>query len=255
MFLEERQQAILERLKKQKSITVAQLTRELFISPATARRDLCAMEKKGLIRRMHGGAMLLEGSGDERSFWAREKEQVAEKQKIALAAVRLIPDNATLFLDSSSTVGALIPLLREHRNLSVVTTGLQNALLLSRQTQAKLYVTGGEVNSRSNSMTGSDTLEALCRLHADFALISCSGISLENGVTDASLEQARLKGMMLRQAKTKVLLCDSQKFGLTFMCKTCGFEDLDYLVTNSSVHPDLKAKAEAKGCRWMVAED
>lgn len=251
MFTEERQQKILSILQSNKSVTVAQIGKTLYVSEATVRRDLAAMEQAGLVKRTHGGAMLLEGSGDERSFLFREQEQVAQKRKIAALAARLLADNATLFLDSSSTVGMLVPHLSRFRNLSVITTGLQNALLLSQQTEAKLYVTGGAVNSRSNSMAGSETLTALSKLHADIAVISCSGISAEHGVTDAAMEQARLKSVMLRNSETRILLCDSRKFGRTFMCETCGFDDLDFAVTDTRPDDAILAPAQRGGCRWI----
>ncbi|MGI5958204.1 MAG: DeoR/GlpR family DNA-binding transcription regulator [Massiliimalia sp.] len=255
MFTEERQAQILSIVNDKKSVSVHELSQTLFVSDATIRRDLTAMEKAGLIKRSHGGAVLFESTNDESSILIREQENIREKKMIAELAMEFVRSNYTIFMDSSSTTGTVIPLLKQYKYLSVVTNGLKNAILLSQRTNAKIYMTSGVINNQSNSIVGSDTIAYLNRLHADLVLFSCSGITLESGITDASFEQSNLKQVMIKNSKIKVLLCDSSKFDNTYLCRTCGFEDIDYIITNKRPDQAYLRAAEAAECTIIYPHD
>ena len=143
MLTLERQDEILAILQKNNSATVEELSNELYVSGATIRRDLREMEKQGLIKRSHGGAMLYKSSAEDSAFALREQENTGAKKIIANLATRLVSNGNILFLDSSSTVGFLIPQLNSFDSLSVTTTGLRNALLLSQTEHIKIYIAGG----------------------------------------------------------------------------------------------------------------
>ena len=115
MFAIERQDEILAYIKEKKSASVNELAKELYVSPATIRRDLNAMEKAGLIKRSHGGAILTGSTADESSILMREQENVIAKRAIAAIATGFIKNNASLYLDSSSTTGKIVPLLNRFK--------------------------------------------------------------------------------------------------------------------------------------------
>ena len=244
MFASERQQQILEFLRKRKSASVAELGARLYVSGATVRRDLAALARAGLISRSRGGAVLVEGAGAESPVFVRELRQTKEKRTIAGVVLPLIRPNSVLFMDSSSTVGMVVPLLSQHAGLTVITNGLSNALLLSRYTSARIYLPEGTVSPRSTSVAGGAALGCLSRFRADLALISCAGLELSAGVTEASPEQSEAKRVMLHQARTGILLCDSSKFGHTFLCRTCGLDDVRALATDREL-------AGENGCRLL----
>ena len=250
MLMEERQQRILEWLNRKKSATVRELSAGLFVSPATVRRDLAAMEKLGLIKRSHGGAVLFETGSGEISSLVREQENIQKKRQIARMALDFFRPDCSVFLDSSSTAGTVIPMLCSIP-CTVITNGLQNALLLSRHTSARIYLAGGTVNSQSGSAVGADTVRRLERFQADLALLSCGGVSLEGGVMDAAVEQTAVKLTMLQHARVRVLLCDSSKFGSRLLCRTCGFEQLDYLLTDQDPGPEYTRAAAEAGCEIL----
>ncbi len=252
MYAIERQDEIFQILKERKSVSVNELSKELFVSPATVRRDLSVMEKSGLIRRSHGGAILTGSSSDESSIIMREQENVVEKKEIAAVAVRLVKNNISLFLDSSSTVGKIVPLLARFNFISIVTNGLKNALLLSETTKARIYVACGMIQSQSNSILGADTVEYCSKLHTDIAFMSCNGIDIDNGMTEASIEQAKVKQTMLKNSSLKILLADKSKFGKTFMARSGGFGDIDYLITDVMPSPEYVAAIEASGCKILL---
>ena len=131
MLTIERQEEILEILNRNKSATVDYLASKLFVSGATIRRDLRAMEEQGMIIRSHGGAMPFKSSSVETAFVVREQKDATAKRKIASLAVRLIKNGESIFADSSSTAGYVMGLLQDFTNLTVTTTGIRNATILS----------------------------------------------------------------------------------------------------------------------------
>ena len=110
------------------------------------------------------------------------------------------------------------------------------------------------VNNRSNSIVGTDTLDYLGKMNADVSLVSCSGISLENGVTESSYEQSHIKRVMIRNSKVKLVLCDSSKFDNTYLCRSLGLEEIDYLITDQKPREEYLRKAEACGCKILYPE-
>lgn len=250
----ERQEEILDILNKNKSATVEELASELYVSGATIRRDLRAMEKQGLIKRSHGGAMPFKSSAEESAFAIREQENTSAKKSIASLAVKLIKNGDSVFLDSSSTVGLLIPMLNNFNYLSVTTTGLRNAMLLSQTSNVKIYIAGGQIQNHSNSIIGTDTMDYISRIHADITLVSCSGLDLNNGFTDSSIEQAKLKQQMKKNSKKIAILCDSTKFGKTFLCTDFYFDDIDYLITEKIPPQEFLDKIANTKCKLITPE-
>lgn len=251
----ERQEEILEILNTNKSATVEELASELFVSGATIRRDLRAMEKQGLIKRSHGGAMPFKSSAEESAFALREQENIVAKKSIASLATKLIKNGDSVFLDSSSTTGMVIPLLNNFQYLSVTTTGIRNALLLSQTNNVKIYIAGGQIQNHSNSIIGTDTIDYISRIHADISLVSCSGLDLHNGFTDSSIEQAKLKQQMRRNSNIVAVLCDSTKFNKTFLCTDFHFDEIDYLITDKTPPIEYVEKIAETKCKILTPEN
>lgn len=248
----ERQEEILEFINKNKSVTVEELTAEFFVSGATIRRDLAAMEKRGLIKRSHGGAIAFFSSGDESAFAVRENENIAAKRTIASLCFRLVKNGDSVFLDSSSTTGYLIPLLNNLKYLSVTTIGIRNALLLSQTNNIKIYLAGGRIQNHSNSITGTDTIDYISRIRADITFVSCSGVDINSGFTDADIEQSKLKRQMKKNSSKIAMLCDSSKFGKTFMSVDFSFDEIDYLVTDKTPPKAFLEKIASTNCKLLT---
>ncbi len=251
----ERQEEILEILNRNKSATVEELASELFVSGATIRRDLRSMEKQGLIKRSHGGAMPFKSSAEESAFAIREQENTVAKKTIASLAAKLIKNGDSVFIDSSSTTGAVIPLLNGYQYLSVTTTGIRNALLLSQTNSVKIYIAGGQIQNHSNSIIGTDTMDYISRIHADVALVSCSGVDAHYGFTDSSIEQSKLKQQMRKNSSVLAVLCDSTKFGKTFLCTNFHFNEVDYLITDKTPPQEFLEKIANTKCKLLTPEN
>ncbi len=254
MLTLERQEEILEILNKNKSATVDYLAEKLYVSGATIRRDLRAMENQGMIIRSHGGAMPFKSSSVETAFVVREQKDAGAKRKIASLAVRLIKNGESVFADSSSTAGYVMGLLTDFTSLTVTTTGIRNATILSSTDRVKTYIAGGFVENHSNSITGTDTMDYISRIHADIAILSCTGLSLEMGFNDASIEQAKLKQCMRKNSNKVAMLVDSTKFNKSFMCHDFWFDDVDYLITEKLPPKEYLEVIEKSKCKLLTPE-
>ncbi len=249
MFAQEREKEIMEILLKKKAVTVNFLSKSLYISEATVRRDLARMDKSGLLRRTHGGAVIMDGISDEPSLLIREQEYINEKQYIGSMAIKYINPNNTIFMDSSSTVGEVIPYLNQKMPLTIITNGLKNAMRLSMETDADIYMAGGGIEGRSKAALDGDSVQYLENRYADVVMFSCSGVDLNNGITDVSPKQSRIKQIMIKNSKFKILLCTKNKFNQTFMCKTASFSDIDLLITDSKPDKKTEEMISSSGCK------
>lgn len=248
----ERQKQILAYLNEKKTASVTQLSSLFYASAATIRRDLDALQRQGLIQRTHGGAMLFEGG--ELSVAMRQSQNTAAKAVIGELASYYVKESYTLFLDSSSTVCALVPHLSIYKQVAVVTNGLHCALLLSQSTDCAVYLPPGRLTARSNALSGIDTLDYITGLTADVAMISCSGLTAALEVTEPSLEQSRIKMAMTARAKTKLLLCDSTKFGRSYFSRSSTAADFDAIITDQKPPDDYLEAAHRMGCEMVYPE-
>lgn len=228
----DRQSIIYDYIKKAKSVSTKELREHFFISESTLRRDLTKMEQKGLIQRTHGHASIIESYTKESALSIRINTNVKEKIIIASLAERFIKSNQSLFIDSSSTVGYVLPSFEKHANITTITNGLNNASILTHVPSVKTHILGGTVYSNTNSVLGIDTIEHIKNFNCDVFIFSCAGISLKSGITEASFEQALVKSEMLKNSKKHILLVDSSKFDRIFLYTSCTFENIDVIITD-----------------------
>ena len=227
----ERRERILEILEAKKTVSAKELSRTLFVSMATVRRDLTEMEREGLLRRHHGGAAALLPENEEKSLLLRESTSAKEKARIARAAAEYITDGSCIFIDPSSTCSMLIPYLAPHKGLKIVTNGLKSAMLLDRAVDAEIYIPSGRINKNSNSVVGIDTYDYLSRLSFDIAFFSCAGVDPE-AAYEVSLEQATLKRLAMSRSRSNIMLVDSSKLGTPKMFKLCELSAPTVIITD-----------------------
>lgn len=250
MLTNERQEEILNILKKRHSATVKNLATALFVSDATIRRDLNEMQKLGLIERSHGGAVILE-EADEVSIFVRINENAKEKERAAFQALNVIPkDFKSVFLDSSSTVLALAQRL-DLSHKTVMTNNLQTAIALSRMDNVNLLIPGGNIFSKGNSVVGSWTTSLLKDFSFDLMLCSCAAIK-DKCAFENSIEQREVKRSAFERSEKKILICDHSKLTkkATYMFQPLSAFDnvvFDYLtdedknlLENVSIYPSVK---------------
>lgn len=220
-------------IKERKSITVTELSTRFYISEASIRRDLTRLEKKGIIKRTYGGAVLVEGLDAEIPLSVRETEQKTAKDIIGRLAASLVKDGDTTILDSSSTTLRMAPYLEGKNNLTVITNGAKTALELGELLHIKVYSTGGVLRENSLSYIGEIARKSIESFFVDTLFFSCRSISIEKGLFDSNEQEAELRRIMMQQARQVVLLCDSSKFDKISFSKVCGFEKINYIITDT----------------------
>lgn len=215
-------------------IRVEDLCRQLRVSPATVRRDLDQLERNGSIRRVHGGAVSVEGRLDEPLFADKTSLAAREKRRIAEAALRFVEAGDTLYLDGGSTVLELARLLRERTNLTVVTNSLQAASELSGR-GPRLILIGGELRRLSQTLVGPLTRLTLNDLHLDKAFMGTIGFALKEGLTTTDPSEAFTKQLVTRQARQVILLADNTKAGKVSFASAGGWDGVHVLITDKPV--------------------
>lgn len=211
MLVPERREAILAYLKERHTASVEELSRLLFVSPTSIRRDLSWLDGQGLVRKTYGGAILVSGENEMLSLDARSATEKEAKNIIARKAISLVRDGDVIFLDSGSTALAMIPYLRRFSSLTVVTNGAKAAQALTELPAVKVYCTGGRLKPHAYSYTGPIALETVSRIHADRCFISPKGLDINNGAYCAGEDEAFIRKAMMEHSRETVLLCASKK--------------------------------------------
>lgn len=255
MLTYERREAIKKLLEDERTVSVEKLAARFFVSQSTVRRDLDRIAGDGAVMRTHGGAVMLENLASELPINIRERENADAKQLIAESAVGLIHSGATLILDTSSTVTAMIPLLSAYDGLTVITNGIKIAYLLNSYAKITTFCTGGRLREHNMSLVGAAACRRLEELNADFAFISCRGLTLEKGVTEASEEETQVKKAMIGAAAKTVLLCDASKIGMVLMNRVCGLDSLYALVTDRPLPAEYADYLSAKGVSVIYSQN
>ena len=245
MSYKDREQIILEYLQNNPSVSVKKLTKLLFASEATVRRDLKKLETKGLIIRTHGKAISASSYADKSvGFDIREISANPIKKRIAEVAVRdCISDGNVIILDASSTVMHTVAFLNGCNDLIVITSGLKTALMLAK-TNIRFYSTGGKSISVSSSFVGQTAIDTVKTFNADICFVSCHGLSEDGFVTDTSERENDLRKVMMQQSKRKVLLIDSSKIDKNCWHNLCCISAFDDVYCNKPLPNSIANKVK-----------
>ena len=247
MLQNERFDEIYELLKERGSVTVPYLKKRLYVSEATLRRDLAEMEKQGLLTRVWGGAMLRTTEKDLPSF-ARQKSRPEEKKKIAALAAGLLHHSISIFVDSSTSCLPLVPHLATLRDLTVITSSVQMAMLLTEETGAAVHLLGGQLYE-GHIMTGCRAVEAVKGYHTDLMFFSCSGLNAD-GAWSIEPRVVEVNREAMKHTDRRVLLCDSSKFGKSALWRLAEMEETDLIL--SDAEPEDEALSCTLGGRLRV---
>ena len=232
MFTLERQNEIMEILKKNKFISINELAKRFYISTASIRRDLEKLEQQGLVKRTYGGVMLVEGVHAEIPLVVREAEQKNAKLKIAQAAASLIRNQDTVFFDSSTTTRQICGFLGDKSNLTVITNGIRAISALAEYDNVAVYGISGKLRHHSLSMVGSQAESFVRDFWASKLFFSCTGLSMSHGAMDYSDAEAEVRKTMMNVCQKKILLVDHTKLERPAFYRICSFSDIDTVITD-----------------------
>lgn len=247
----DRQDDILSILSKEKKVSVEKLSKLLYVSEATIRRDLTQMDNLGLLRRTYGGAIIAKNTAHESAFAMREAENIGAKKLICSIAIKEVNDHDVLYMDSGSTMFSLIPLLQRFKQVTVITHGIRTALMLSSLDNVEVYISGGKVANFSNTILGSTAIEFYNQINANITFLSCSGLNLNGDVTDNNIDHAAIKRKMITNSKRVILLADHSKFGKTFMTSSFKLSEVDVLITDKIPSQEYVEMISKSGCKLV----
>ncbi|HEV8650826.1 MAG TPA: DeoR/GlpR family DNA-binding transcription regulator [Actinomycetes bacterium] len=253
MYAEQRQQRIVELARSAGRVDVAALVAEFEVTAETVRRDLTALERHGVLRRVHGGAIPVERLGFEPGLAARDAVMTEEKERIAKAALAELPTEGSVLLDAGTTTARLAELLPGDRDLTVVTNGLPIALTLSVRPGLTLRLLGGRVRGRTLAVVDDWAQRDLREIYVDVAFVGTNGISLKRGLTTPDPAEAAVKRAMIAAARRVVVLADHTKVGSDHFARFGNLEDVDLLVTDSGLGAAQVARLETAGLEVVRA--
>jgi DeoR family transcriptional regulator, fructose operon transcriptional repressor len=253
MYAEERQQHILERARAAGRVEVNALADALEVTPETVRRDLTILERHGVLRRVHGGAIPVERLGFEPGVELRSERFVAEKERIAKAALAHLPDEGTVLIDAGTTTLRLAEQLPRDRELTIVTNSLGIAALVAQHPNLSLYLLGGRVRGRTLAAVGSWVTSALSGVFVDVAFMGTNGLSVERGLTTPDQSEAAAKRAMISAARRSVVLADHTKIGVDHFSRFADLSEIAALITDNGLDPETVAEIEALGPEVVLA--
>ncbi|MDT0343109.1 DeoR/GlpR family DNA-binding transcription regulator [Streptomyces litchfieldiae] len=247
MYAPERQQAILRLARERGRVEVPALADEFEVTAETVRRDLKTLVTAGVLRRVHGGAIPVGRLDFEPDLSERETTAVAEKERIARAALDLLPDEGSVILDAGTTTAALAAALPLDAAFTVVTHALPLAARLADHPGIDLHVVGGRVRHRTRAAVDAWALRTYGEITADVVFLATNGFGPDSGLTTPDLAEAAVKRALMSAARRVVLLADSGKFGQEHFARFGALGQVDLLITDAGLAPADARAVEAAG--------
>ncbi len=247
MNMNDRQAKILQMLGENEEISVNKLSAYFNVSAVTIRGDLDYLENRGLLKRVHGGAVL----NNEDDIMRRIGVNFAVKTAIAAFAASMIAPNDIIFIDSGSANVLLARQLLKNSGAQVVT----NNTFVARQLKGspvEVILLGGVYQQDSECVVGSLAELGLGHLNFSKAFIGVDGITADHGFTCSNMMRADIARRAAKKAKTTYVLSDSTKIGKTSLCQICSLRDIDYLITDNLIKPEQKSELEAAGIEVLI---
>lgn len=236
--------------------TVAQLL-ELCngCSSMTLWRDLNALEQEGIIRRTRGGAISMRSlqPDTEGLYSLRARENPEQKRAIAGEALAFVQPGYAIYLDAGSTSMALAKQLEE-QHYTIITSGANIAIELSRHRDSSITLVGGQINGSSLSCSGPQADQFIDGVNIDTAIMAASGFSLQGGFTSGVAGESALKRRVIGKASRVVMLMDSSKLNKSLPFTFCTLTELDVLITDAPLPEEVETAARLAGVAVRVAQ-
>ncbi len=248
-----RQAAILRNLDLHGSCIVAGLAEQFAVSGETIRRDIKVLANKGLVERVHGGAVLPD-LFREPDFQKRLNRNAEAKKAIARAAAAQVRDGDSLMLDTGSTTAYVARALTQRRDLMVVTNCAEIARTLATNGRNKVYLAGGEFRADDTASFGAAAIRFVERFRVRHAVLSIGAIAADDGFMDFHLSEAEFSRAVIAQADRVMVVADRSKFTAQAPVKVCGFAEIGALITDRPPPPAVARRLGEAGVAVTIAE-
>jgi DeoR family transcriptional regulator of aga operon len=235
----DRREIIIRSIKENGKVRVEELSHQFGVSSVTIRNDLNYLEKKGLIDRVYGGALARVAVAYDSALTEKAKLRVEEKRRIGAKAAEMVYDGDSIILDSGTTTLEIAKRIKDKRDLTVMTNGVNIATELAGNTHISVLLTGGILRENSFSLVGPQAEAVLMDFYYDKLFLGVDGFDLEIGLTTPNQLEARLNAMMVKASKEVIVVADSSKFGRRSLCRICGLEKVARIVTDSGINGEL----------------
>ena len=253
MTMEDRKNRIMALLNNYGYMSVEEISKALYISPATTRRDLATLEKNGFLRRTHGGASINLSTHSSYSIDYRLNYEVEAKKAIAKAAVELVDEGMNLFIDASSTNKWLSNELVKVNHLNVLTNGINIAQILSKNSTIHIEITCGNYNVKHDSVYGPDGAHYISQRRADILFVSATGIN-DKGIYSGLKEDIPTKQAFSQYADLVVLLMDHSKVNIQQFYLVYDYDIIDVIITDQPLPVDIQNICKEKRIRIITTK-
>jgi DeoR/GlpR family transcriptional regulator of sugar metabolism len=247
LYLEERRQEILKQVSQRGRVSVLELSQQFGVSEVTIRSDLQALSESNLIVRTHGGAVPATRGMYDLSLASRRQLQIQEKSRIGAAGADLVSDGDAVFLDSSSTALTIAARLKQHRHLTIITNGLAVAQEMLDAPTITVVMVGGTLRRDTASMVGPDGLDVLRKYNIQKGFFGAHGISLPEGLTDVSADEAELKRPLVSMCRQVIAVLDATKWGQVGLASFASLEQIHSVITDCHAPGELVEQVRSFG--------
>lgn len=251
MTSEQRKQKISELLKENDTVRVTELSRLLEVSEVTIRSYLEDMEKKGLLTRIHGGAVSSYKPYYSMNLNQRLETNQTAKVEIAERIAELIHPNDTVMLNAGTTTLLTFRKFPADYNLNIVTNSISIALEASSNPNYNVILLGGSVNTKYQFTYGNDTVAQVKKYHADKLILSVDGIDPKQGFSTYYNKEASVDVAMIEQSECCIVAADRTKFGRCAFAKISDLSVANYLVTNCTLDREQAEQLSALGVELL----
>ena len=245
-----KQAKIIEIMQRKNPISVKDLSIELECTEMTVRRNLDQMQEKGLLKREHGYAYLLDAT-KVTDYYAEENEHVKEKEVIASLAVRFIKTGMGICMDSGTTIQKLVDIIPDHYELSVITPSLIAAFALAKRKQIQVLMPGGFLHHANRSLLLDDTA-SLKKFHMDLAFISCRSLQIPGGTFEYNQSLTYTKRSLAAIAEKKILLLDYSKWNVSSIFSCIPLDQIDLIISDDKTPASCIADTERTGKELLI---
>ena len=248
-MLNERQNRILEILGRDNRTSVNALSDMLEVSSVTIRQDLNHLEAEGLLKRVHGGAVLKDGDNLDN----RLARNYQKKQRIAKKAAARVNEGETILIESGSANVLLARELVKIRKVTIMTTNVYIARQFRKNAQANIVILGGIYQPDSETLVGKMTRACIDQINIDKAFIGIDGYTTEDGFTLRDMFRAEISSHIVRKARDVCVVSDSSKFGKTGLTRICHLKDIQHVATDSDLDQRYRDELRASGIDLILA--
>jgi DeoR family transcriptional regulator, aga operon transcriptional repressor len=253
-----RRDRMLALLRERDFVRVSDLSSRFEVSEVTVRTDLDALEDRGLLRRVRGGAVPRPSASVERPFEEAEIAAAEQKRAIARTAAGMVADGDTIVLDVGTTTTAIAQELaarQELTDVTVFTSSLTIAIALEASTpRLTVVITGGTLRPKQHSLVEPLAGLMLQSIHVGTAFVGCNGVDVSAGITNVNLPETEVKKLILQASQRRVVCADASKLGQVSLAHVCDLDDIDLLITDGGADPDLLTALRGTGLDVRIAD-